>query len=286
MKHKKISHWTSQHVNETLEKRSAASHKGTYGTALLLAGSRDMPGAALLSGLGAMRSGVGKLEIGTDESAISLVVPALPEATFIRNGLQQAASGKLNLQLYKAAAIGPGIVPDDTTERAVAHLLESELPLVLDAGALSQRNYSVRKAPVILTPHPGEFERITGIPASQLQEDRARYASRFASAWDVAIVLKGPSTVVAFPDGNIWINPTGNSSLAKGGTGDTLTGMILGMLCCHDNWQHAVLNAVYLHGACADKWIQTKSAHTLLAHELTELLPEVWKSYERDKLDT
>lgn len=274
--------WTSNLVQQSLPARSQASHKGTYGTALLLAGSRDMPGAALLSGLGAMRSGVGKLEIGTDENAISLVVPALPEATFIRNGLQQAASGKLNLQLYKAAAIGPGIVPDDTTERAVAHLLESELPVVLDAGALSRRNYPTRGkgAPVILTPHPGEFERITEVPASKLQEDRARYASHFAAEWGVAIVLKGPSTVVAFPDGDTWINPTANSALAKGGTGDTLAGMLLGMLCCHDNWQHAVLNAVHLHGACADKWTQTKSAHTLLAHELTELLPEVWKSFE------
>lgn len=281
MKNKEMGSWTSQHVKKTLEMRIPASHKGTYGTALLLAGSRDMPGAALLSGLGAMRSGVGKLEIGTDESVISLVVPALPEATFIRDGLQQAAGGKINPQRYKAAAIGPGIVPDDTTEMAIAHLLQSGLPLVLDAGALSQRSYPPRKAPVILTPHPGEFERISGVPVSEFQKDKARYAASFALEWGVTIVLKGSSTVVAFPDGDIWLNPTGNAALAKGGTGDTLTGMILGMLCCHGNWQHAVLNAVYLHGACADKWSQTKSAHTLLAHELTELLPEVWKGFEQ-----
>ena len=86
--------------------------------------------------------------------------------------------------------------------------------------------------------------------------------------------------MTAFPDGEIWINPTGNSSLAKGGTGDTLAGIMLGMLCCHNDWKHAVLNAVHMHGACADEWIKTRSPHTLLAHELAELLPEVWAAFE------
>lgn len=112
-------------------------------------------------------------------------------------------------------------------------------------------------------------------------KNRSHHIAQTVKKWDTGIVLKGRETLIAFPDGEIWANPTGNSALAKGGTGDTLTGMMLGMLCCHDNWRHAVLNAVYLHGACADEWTQTRSAHTLLAHELTDLLPAIWKQHER-----
>lgn len=273
--------WTEQDVRETLPAREENGHKGTFGTALLLASTRDMPGAALMSGLGAMRSGIGKLEIGTEAEVINGVISALPESIYLRDGLKKVADGEVELQRYRAIAVGPGIHPDDVTERAVRALLAGPCPLVLDAGALSMRSYPERKAPIILTPHPLEFSRITGIGKEELAENRIHYAVSFAKQWKAAIVLKGRHTVIAFPDGEFWINPSGNAALSKGGTGDTLTGMILGMLCCHDNWRHAVLNAVYLHGACADKWIETRSAHTMLAHEITSLLPEVWKSFER-----
>ena len=272
--------WSSEKVRNSLPVRQDSSHKGTFGTALLLAGSKDMPGAALLAGLGAMRSGVGKLELGTEAEVISMIVPQLPETTYIRDGLTLVARGELQLKNYKAAAIGPGLLPDDRTERAIAHLFQSNLPLVLDAGALSQRSYPKREAPIILTPHAGEFARITGTEPKSLQENRAGLATQWAHTLGTTIVLKGQDTIIAFPDGETWQNPTGNSALAKGGTGDTLTGMMLGMLCCHENWKHAVLNAVHLHGACADKWTQNHSPHTLLAHELTELLPAVWKNFE------
>lgn len=272
--------WSSDQVKRSLPLRQDSSHKGTYGTALLLAGSKDMPGAALLSGLGAMRSGLGKLELATEAEVIPMVVSQLPETTYLRDGLKLLAANELELSAYRAAAIGPGVLPDEHCEEAIRHLLASELPLILDAGALSERNYPKRGAPVILTPHPGEFTRITLTDPKQLTENRRELASEWAQKLGVTIVLKGKPTIVAFPEGETWRNPTGNSALAKGGTGDTLTGMMLGMLCCHDNWKHAVLNAVYLHGACADKWVETGSPHTLLAHELTGLLPSVWKEFE------
>lgn len=280
--HQTESMWTIKHVKETLPKREQASHKGTFGTGLLVAGSRDMPGAAILSGLGAMRSGIGKLEIATEPEVISLMVSSLPEATYVRSGLQKIADGLVDLSPYRAVAIGPGILPDRLTEQAIENILDSHSPLILDAGALSQRNYTERPAPVILTPHPGEFSRITGVDLQELLPKRSFYAAKFAEKLGVAIVLKGDNTVIAFPDGDTWTNPTGNAALAKGGTGDTLTGMLLGMLCCHEDWKHAVLNAVFLHGACADKWAETRSIHTLLAHEISGLLPEVWKSVERE----
>ncbi|WP_203339986.1 NAD(P)H-hydrate dehydratase [Planococcus beijingensis] len=274
------SQWTKEQVKATLPERDPNSHKGSFGTALLIAGTKEMPGAALLAGLGAMRSGVGKLVIATEAEAMAMIVPRLPEATYVQNGMQRIAEQMASVDAYRAAAIGPGTEPDRMTEDALSVLLESSMPLIVDAGALSRRTYAERQAPVILTPHPAEFSRITGVAVAELQKHRANYAAEWAERLGVAIVLKGQHTVTAFPDGEIWINPTGNSSLAKGGTGDTLAGIMLGMLCCHNDWKHAVLNAVHMHGACADEWIKTRSPHTLLAHELAELLPEVWAAFE------
>ncbi|TDL30763.1 NAD(P)H-hydrate dehydratase [Jeotgalibacillus sp. S-D1] len=272
--------WTGEDVAATLPVRKNDGHKGTYGTALLLAGTSSMPGAALLSGLGALRSGLGKLVIGTEEKVIAHAVSAIPEAMYLPDGLIKIAEGKVDLDSYKAVAAGPGIEPDEQTEKAVQRLLDTNCPVILDAGALSERTYKRRNAPTILTPHPGEFSKITGVEVKDLQNNRAYYASLWAKKLGVTIVLKGNETITAFSDGEIFRNPTGDGALAKGGTGDTLTGMMLGMICCHDHWKHAVLNTVYLHGACAQKWSERNSAHTLLAHEVTDLLPEVWKSFE------
>lgn len=272
-----IAVWSRKDVQKHLPKRSEGAHKGSYGTALLIAGSSGMPGAPVLAALGAMRSGLGKLVVATSKESMVPISTFVPEATFEFNLLERP---DFPFSDYRAIAIGPGMLPDEGTERAVERLMGTVKPLVLDAGALSQRSYANAKAPVILTPHPGEFTRITGIPVAELQENRAFYAAEWARKLGVTIVLKGQGTIIAFPDGQVFKNSTGNAALAKGGTGDTLTGMILGMLCCHDNWQHAVLNAVHLHGACADEWVKTRSAHSLLAHELSDLLPVVMKSYE------
>lgn len=276
---KDVPQWSKKNVAETLPQRNADSHKGSYGTGLLVAGTPGMPGAAVLSALGAIRSGLGKLVVATARESIQTVASFVPEATFEPDFLERSAEMD-DLSKYRALAIGPGMLPDRSTELAVNRLLGAGKPMVIDAGALSPRTYSDAAAPVILTPHPTEFSRITGVAVEDVQQNRTSYASQWAVAWGVTIVLKGHNTIIAFPDGKTYRNPTGNSSLAKGGTGDTLTGMILGMLCCHDNWQHAVLNAVHLHGACADEWVRTRSPHTLVAHELSDLLPVVMKTYE------
>ncbi|TFD97132.1 NAD(P)H-hydrate dehydratase [Jeotgalibacillus salarius] len=270
--------WNKDHVINTLPARKPDAHKGTYGTALIAAGSRFMPGAAVLSALACMRSGVGKLEMGIEESVIPYVIQHLPETTFVPGFYERLQN--LQLNQYRVLAAGPGREADDETETTVKAFLKSDVPVILDAGALSQRTYIDRKAPVILTPHPGEFLRISDISMEELEENQQQAVTKFAVETGVTLVLKGQQTITAFPDGDVYINTSGNSALSKGGTGDTLTGMITGMLCCHDDWKHAVLNAVYLHGACADEWEKTRSAHTMLAHELSDLLPEVWKKHE------
>lgn len=277
----KILQWSKQDVSRTLPSRDDEGHKGTYGTALLMAGSPGMPGAAALAAKGAMRSGLGKLVIATAAESIPVIAAFVPEATFNTEGMERITRTSTDLDEFRAIAFGPGIISGEATEQVVKQLIKAGKPLVLDAGALAARSYSVASAPVILTPHAGEFSRITGVSVDELQNNRAECAADWAVKLGVTIVLKGNHTVIAFPDGQAFLNATGNSALAKGGTGDTLTGMMLGMLCFHNNWQHAVLNAVHLHGACADEWIRSRSAHTLVAHELTELLPEVMKAYER-----
>lgn len=272
--------WSQDMVRRTLPVRAQDGHKGVFGTALLVAGGPDMPGAALISGLGALASGVGKLEIGTYRETIRSIAHATAEATYVPDALAQIANGSHSLASYTAIACGPGTAPDALTEAAIDHLLKSSAPLILDAGALSARSYATRSAPLILTPHAGEFSRISGYSLEQITEAPEACASAFAEKHGLTIVLKGPRTTIAFPDGERFHNPTGNAALAKGGTGDMLTGMMLGMLCCHDNWRHAVLNAVYLHGACADEFVKTRSPHTMLAHDIAGLLPEVWKQYE------
>lgn len=276
-----ISDWTPNDVADHLPRRRADSHKGSYGTALLVAGSPGMPGAAILAAKAAMRSGLGKLVVAADKESILPLAVHIPEATFEVDIIRKLQRDNTFAGEYRAAAAGPGMLPDGKTEHTVELLMGLGIPLVLDAGALSPRDYSRATAPVILTPHPAEFSRITGITVDELQQNRAALAAEWAKEWQVTIVLKGPGTITAFPDGKTYRNPTGNSALAKGGTGDTLTGMLLGMLCCHEDWRHAILNAVHLHGACADEWVKTRSPHAMLAHELADLLPEVMKSYEQ-----
>lgn len=273
--------WSRQNVIESLPNRLPGSHKGSFGTALLIAGSPGMPGAAVLAAIGAMRSGLGKLVVATSKESIGPVSSVVPEATFEPDLLEQFGHTTIDFSKYKAVAVGPGMIPDQTLANIVEQLLAAEKPLVIDAGALSPRSYTTATAPVILSPHTAEFSRIAGISVEQIQNNRIQTASDFAVKMNVTVVLKGNNTIIAFPDGKTFTNPTGNSALAKGGTGDTLTGMMLGMLCLHENWQHGVLNAVHLHGACADEWVRSRSAHTLVAHELTDLLPGVMKSFEK-----
>ena len=256
----KFSFWTEEDVKKTLPKRGQESYKGTYGTGLLLAGSRDMPGAAIIAGLGAMRAGIGKLVIGTSDDVIPLIVPVLPEATYWRNALEEIAENGIG-QTFRAAAIGPGLPPGEKVEQVLFHAMALGMPLVLDAGALANlpASFPEKESPLILTPHPGEFSKMIGMNVEELQRNRVDYAREWAVKKKAILVLKGFETVVAFPEGEVYINRTGNAALAKGGTGDALTGMMLGMICCHENIRHAVLNAVYLHGACADRWIERKS---------------------------
>ncbi len=266
--------WTAEDVRRTLARRHEASHKGTFGFGLLVAGTDEMPGCAFLAGQGAMKTGIGKLMIATTPFVAKTVVPRLPEATYWHNGLEKLAAGEWP-EGISAVAIGPGLTDVELVERALGRLWDRNVPVILDAGVLQKRDYPEREAPVIITPHPGEFSRLTGIPVAEIQKNRIELAKKYAEEHSVTVVLKGANTVIAFPDSTGYVNPTGNAALAKGGTGDTLTGMILGFVCSGKNVREAVANAVYLHGLAADEWVKTNDERTLLAGELTDLFGQM-----------
>lgn len=273
---------TKERVQKTFPKRKRAGHKGTFGTSIIIAGSDNMPGSALLSAIGAIRTGTGKLTLATSKLAAKIIATRVPEATFLFNKQGERTIDLLPDQA-RAIAIGPGIDPLDA-KPMLKRLLKINIPLVVDAGALlplEQWKCPNRKAPIILTPHPGEFSRLTGESIQRIQANRIEMAKNFATYHAVTVVLKGENTVIAYPNGEVLINRTGNNALAKGGSGDVLTGMITSMLTTHDHWKDAVTNAVYLHGLCADEWIKTHSSSSMVASDFDHLLPKILWNIEK-----
>lgn len=272
--------WTEQDVKRTWPVFPNFSHKGTFGTGYIIAGSDEMPGSALLAAKGAVRAGIGKLVVGTTRFAASVIAGEVPEATYKLDGLQKAGKDDFPPKI-SVCAIGPGIIPGKEAEKAVQAVLKTDLPVILDAGALSKRTYpKERKKPIVLTPHPGEFSRLTGLSVEEIQQQRIEYASKFATEENVIVVLKGQYTVIAFPDETGIIQTTGNIALGKGGSGDVLTGMITAFLSFYQDEKAAVANAVYLHGLCADYYVKDKAARTMLASDIPELLPLVMKTFD------
>lgn len=274
--------WTREDVNHSLQRRGRDSHKGTFGTGLLVAGTDEMPGSALLAGLGAMKIGIGKLIIGTSSHASGIIATKLPEATFLHGGLQTLTTNSFPSNI-KAMAIGPGLTDRDQIEHLLEKVWGFDIPIILDAGALYKRTYKIRKAPVLITPHPGEFSRLTGYSIKEIQANRLHLASTYAKENNLIVVLKGANTVIAYPDGTGFINTTGNAALAKGGSGDTLTGMILGLICSENDIKSAVNNAVYLHGFCADELVRNHNERTIVASDLTSVLGTVLNRLQSQK---
>ena len=157
--------WTEGDVRMTMPYRSGNTHKGTFGTALLIAGSDEMPGSAAFLAIGALRFGTGKLSIATTKHASTVIGPLAPEATFQFNLSVSALKDS-----FSAIAIGPGLTSDESLERKIVEILRLPIPLILDAGALSRREYKPCGQSTIITPHPGEFSRLTGMTSKEIQK--------------------------------------------------------------------------------------------------------------------
>ena len=275
-----------QDVFSLFSPRPRNSNKGLYGHVLVVGGSFGKSGAPTMTGLGSYRSGAGLVTVAVPKSALVPVAAARLE--LMTEPLEETGTGHIAfaeaskiLKLLKnmtVLALGPGLGAEEETARLVHRLyIDAPIPAVLDADALNVLAKDFPEAPGplrVLTPHPGEMGRLAGLSTKDVQSDRIGTAQQFAAKHGVVLVLKGDRTVIAFPDGETWINPTGSPSMATGGTGDILTGMIAGLLAQHtDDPKRAIVGAVWLHGRCGELASNRIGEQSTLALDLLDSLP-------------
>lgn len=287
---------TSEKIRKRFQPRPADTHKGRTGHLLVVAGSAGKTGAAALTAASAMRAGAGLVTLGVAESlhpiaeTLVLEVMTAPLAESRHGVLGDAAVDDIKkLAAGKAClAIGPGIGQAPETRRLIQKILtQIQIPMVIDADGLNNLMGQTRllqnlQAPVVLTPHPGEMARLINATAAEVQHNRLKCARDFAANFKVHVVLKGAATVIAHPDGEAYINPTGNSGMASGGMGDVLTGVVAGFITQGFTPEAATHAAVYLHGSAADTLARTIGPMGYLAGEVMNAIPgEIKKLLER-----
>jgi len=267
--------------------RARGAHKGDFGHVVVIGGSRGKTGAAAMAGMAALRAGAGLVTVATAESAVPVV--AAHAAELMTEPLAETAGGGISLEDLTSGrltaliankdvvAIGPGLGTNPETVELVRCLVaECALPVVVDADGLNAlAGTEFRGRSLTLTPHPGEMSRLAGVATAEIQADRVGVARRFATSRGATVVLKGQRTLVAFPDGRVWINPTGTPAMASGGSGDILTGLIAGLIAQFPaDGDRAIAAAVYLHGRAAELGAMELGEQALLATDLLEYLPE------------
>lgn len=258
------------YVKAHLPRRTAESNKGTYGRVLLLAGSGDMRGAAALATLGALRLGAGLVTLASTREVIDALSSSVYEALWLDRSTPDLLERSDKMQ---SIGIGCGMGQTAETKQLVSALLDREgAPLVIDAdgiNVLRGRAYLLKEAKrkVILTPHPLEFSRLCGLSIAEIQSDREGTAKAFAKEYGVTLLLKGHRTVIT--DGeNTFVNPTGSSALAKGGSGDVLSGMLCALLAQGCTPLDAAAIAAYLHGEAGEQLAKEYSEYGVLASDL------------------
>jgi len=276
---------TRERMRELVPARAADSHKGDFGRVLIVAGSVGKTGAAHLAALGALRSGAGLVTIATPRSCVATISGMAPE--YMTEPLDETAAGTVDYSALDRVlelkadviAVGPGLGQGPSTAAFVQGLVErAGVPLVLDADALNafagepERLIGRDGVDVVITPHPGEMARLVNASIEAVQHDRLRYASEFAAAHRVHVVLKGHRTIVAGPDNRAFINLTGNAGMATGGTGDVLTGMIAAWFAQLLDAEAAAKLAVYLHGSAGDLAEADEGEVALMAGDIIERL--------------
>jgi hydroxyethylthiazole kinase-like uncharacterized protein yjeF len=299
--------------------REREGNKGSYGHVLVIGGSVGKTGAAAMAGFAALRAGAGLSTIATPKSGLATVAAFHPE--LMTEPLAETDAGTISMRALapeldallerKTLAIGPGISRNSETAEFVRSIVtRGGMTLVVDADALNafasaelpsprtgegarpHTNGAVHKLTgrgrtLVITPHPGEMSRLTGLSIAEIQSNRLEVARKFSREHELIVVLKGHRTLIASPDGTVWVNPTGNPGMATGGTGDILTGIVAGLLAQHpEHALEATALAVYLHGLAGDLASELLGENSLVATDLVRFLPEafartrVWKSDE------
>lgn len=282
-------------VSYHLPKRSSTANKGDFGHVLSICGSRNMPGAPVLAASAALRSGAGLVTAAFPESIYTPMALKLTEALLMP--LQENSQGTLSadcldtllpaLSKYSAVLVGCGLGVNDDTREIVRQIIRNvKVPLIIDADGINiiASDIDILKeaaGPVILTPHPKEMSRLTGIPTEMIQADRIKIAGSFANTYNVALVLKGANTVVAVGGENdVYVNSSGNCGLAKGGSGDALAGIIASLAAQGLKLKDAAAVGVYIHGHSADTVAEQHSKTGMLPSDVIENLKDVFADFE------
>lgn len=275
---------TKPFFSGVLKKRKRFDHKGTFGHALLIAGSYGKMGAAVLASRACLRSGVGLLTAHIPRTGYQILQTATPEAMTSLDNSETAFSAAPEISRFSAIGIGPGLDKEPETVLAFQSLLQQKpAKLVIDADALNilsanQNWYSILPENAILTPHPKEFERLAGPSANSWERLQKQIA--FSEEHRVIVVFKGAFTTITTPDGSVFFNTTGNPGMATAGSGDVLTGIILGLLAQNHQPREAALLGVYIHGLAGDHAEGKLGQHSLIAGDIIACLGEAFLQLE------
>jgi hydroxyethylthiazole kinase-like uncharacterized protein yjeF len=283
---------TGEELAAAIAPRAADAHKGAFGHLLLVAGSRGKAGAAVLAARAAVAGGAGLTTVAAPAELLAALVAGCPEAMAVP--LPASASGALSLAALDALlaaaaerttlAVGPGLGREDETGEVVRRLaLSSDRPLVLDADGLfafadRSEELAGRRAATVLTPHPGELARLLGRDTAAVQSDRLGAAREAARRSGAVVVLKGRRTIVAAPDGEAWVNETGNPGMASGGSGDVLTGLAAARLAQGEVPEFAAALSVHWHGLAGDLALARLGGPAVPASELVSSLGAAWRA--------
>ncbi len=288
---------TRELVSSWFTPRQPDSHKGSYGRVLVVAGSRGVVGAARLAAMGALRAGAGLVTLALPRSLQPVAASNMDEA--MTRSLPETEVGTLagealdiildSCLLADVLVLGPGISTVPETTGLIQNLLPSlNIPAVIDADALNALLGAAElltevKAPVVITPHPGEMSRLLNVPLEEVQNNRIEIARTAARKWKLVVVLKGAKTLVAAPNGNVYINPTGNPGMATGGSGDVLAGVIGSLLGQGLPPEQAAAAGVYLHGWAGDLASRELGQTGMIAGDILKYLPAAFKTIEESK---
>ncbi|MDP8253211.1 MAG: NAD(P)H-hydrate dehydratase [Candidatus Kaelpia aquatica] len=280
--------------------REKDSHKGDYGKVLILAGSKGMSGAAILASLASLRSGAGLAYLGIPQSLSSIVQERLTEVITVP--LKETKSGSVSLAALKqirlllkksdVVLIGPGLSKDKQTKSLTQKLLtEISIPVILDADGINSfagrtRLLKKRKSgSLILTPHLGEFSGISNIKIDKIKNNRDAIAKDFAKKFNLTLILKGHNTLVVSPNGDSYVNDSGNPGMATAGSGDVLSGIAASLRAQGLSDYEAACLGVYVHGRAGDLTREQKTEISLLASDIVDFLPVAFKELEHTSLN-
>ena len=274
-------------IGRWMPRRRITAHKGDCGRVLVAAGSTGMIGAAILTATACLKTGAGLVTLAVPEDVHSIVSGRVPEVITLplpaENGTLTAEAASVILEKLQNAdvlAVGPGLsMNPNITEMMLRLLPEADKPLVLDADALNAlagntHIMSELNTPAVLTPHPGEMARLWGISAAEVQQQRLDITLKSAEQWGCTVLLKGAPTLIASPDGELYVNSTGNPGMATAGSGDVLTGVIAGLIAQGMPVHRAAAAGAYLHGLAGDKGSKQLGVYSLMAGDIINYLPD------------